>query len=526
MSTQSYNQNPAAMSLALEPEQFNLIRSRIAEHSGFYLDRTGRRAVTLAVAQRLAATKLTIKGYLRLINSAAAQAELQSLAELLLNHETLFFRNQVHLEALRTAIIPQLHRTKPAGKPLHIWSAGCSTGEEAYSLAMITMECLGNPPQRPFRVWGTDLSTTALTKARRGIYQGRTLNNLSTNITRRYLRRAGSSYAVNEQVREVVTFEQHNLLNPFPSWASSVDLIFCQNVTIYFQLETFRQLAERFYKILPSGGMLFLGFSETLWNVFDGFRLCEIGGSFVYVKEPEPTKSHQTGQVVTPTARTTNRSLKPAATAPLRPIEPAEPVLNNKVSRRLLEDRETRPLPPIPYAPPGSFPDQTVQIQAAMERGQVLLHQGKASVALGLLSQLPLHSDLAPRILVLMAQAHANIGDIDLALAEAHRALELDTLSGEAYRLLGLLSLQQGQFQEATQQLERARYLCPDIALISFHLAEAYRQLKRYDSALREYRNTLRKLTSIPADSLLEGVAVGWLRATCQQHIRHLEERK
>ena len=151
--------------------------------------------------------------------------------------------------------------------------------------------------------------------------------------------------------------------------------------------------------------------------------------------------------------------------------------------------------------------------------GRELLGQGETDEALLALRIVSPQSACAPQALTLTARAHADLGDLDLAAAEVQRALEIDTLNEEAQLLLGVIFGRQGQWPLAIQQLERARYLSADSALVSFYLAEAYRQDGRNDKAAREYRNTLRKLNVHPPGMLLDGVAVGWLRETCQRQM-------
>lgn len=511
--------------VTLQPAQFDVVRDLLATYGGVYLDRTSQRVLTLGVCQRMAATGLTLERYIARLAQPAGRSELHQLAELILNHETIFFRNLPHMNALQQVILPQLHQQKPAQAALRIWSAGCSTGEEPYSLAITALETLGHSSARPLAVWATDLSETALAKARRGIYRGRALTNVKPDVYRTYFEYRREGWSLREHVRSIVTFDQLNLLDPFPSKAQGVDIIFCQNVTIYFQLATFRNLVERFYAILPEGGMLFLGFSETLWNVFDKFRLREIAGAFVYVKEAAATAGAIS---FTPSSNAAGRP----AEQPNRPPAPA-----SRLSPRI-EDKGPKPAPalagqrpPAPFSPNGqqpvssSTPSHTVHTMDTdiLQRGQELLAAGKVEEVLTMCYQSPLDGAQAPQVLTLIARAHANRGDFDLAVAEARRAVELDPLIAEAYLLLGMLHAQQGQQQEAAQQFERARYLEPASALVSYHLAECYRQLQRREVALREYRNTLNKLAGHAPDAIVDGVAVDWLRETCKRHIKLLE---
>lgn len=465
---------------ALETARIAALRDRLANYCGVYLDDTRRIALSSAVQRRAKACGLHPAVYTDELGTPAGLAELQLLAEELLNHETLFFRNRPHMEALSTTILPELHRRLPPGEPLRIWSAGCATGEEPYSIAISALETLGDPPGRPIQILATDLSASALARARAGIYRGRTLSNLTPERRERFFTGYGETLTVSERVRQMVTFEQRNLIDPFPASAKDVHVIFCQNVTIYFQIATCRSLMGRFYEIMAEGGTLFLGFSETLWNIFDRFRWREVAGAYVYYKESQPG-----GAIVTrgPT---------------LAPASARTPVQRSGARQRQ----------PMPLAGP-----------ELAEQGRVLLDAGQVDRALELFYAAPLAGPQAPQILALAARAHANRGDLDLAAAEARRALDLDPLTTEAYLLIGLVYARQDQPGEAIRQLERARYLDSGSALISFHLAECYRQDGRSEGALREYRNTIRKLAAHPPDQLIDGVAVRWLIETCRRYV-------
>ncbi len=521
----------------LSDSQFERVRDLLATYAGVYLDRTNQRGVAAALRQRMQATGKGLESYLSHIAHARGRSELHTFAELLLNHETMFFRNQAHMAALRDIILPYLHRTKPAGAPIRIWSAGCSTGEEPYSLAILAAECIGLPLVRPVQIYGTDLSSAALHKARRARYRGRALHNVEPELRQRYFVRHEDGWQVREPIRTLVTLEQLNLLEPFPPWTSELDIIFCQNVTIYFSLETFRQLAERFFHTLPSGGMLFLGFSETLWNVFNGFQLHEVGGAFVYVKGNLPIAQRRSpsGRLLDPlaphvaaTASTPSRPIVPPASASPRRTPPTSPQREATVPppppaspTAPLRTPRTAPVPPAappPLTPPIAAPDPAALVQ----QGRAWLDAGAIEPVLDLHRHVATSGAAAPQLLALIARAHANRGDIDLAIVEARRALELDSLVSDAYHLLGVLYLQRGEVSASIQHLERARYLEPEMPLISFHLAEAYRAALRPSTALREYRATLHKLAPLAADTVLDGVAVSWLRATCERQISQL----
>ncbi|MEI7643007.1 MAG: CheR family methyltransferase [Chloroflexales bacterium] len=464
----------------LSAKQLATLRDLLASYCGVYLDDSRQQTLRSAATHRAALRGQSVHDYAAHLADPASRDEIHALAELLVNHETVFFRNRPHMAALRQTTLPDLHRRLPPGAPIRIWSAGCATGEEAYSIAIAAIEALDSAPSRPIEIVASDLSEAALARARAGIYRGRALGNLSEAQRRRFFTPSGSDgLAVGEHLRRIVRFERRNLLDPIPPELIGVHMIFCQNVTIYFQLETCRALMGRFYEALAEDGALFLGFSETLWNIFSRFHWREVSGTYVYYKESQ-------------------RALRPPTAA--LPVLPAI--------------QSARP-PRARIAPARSRPDDA----EIAERGRALIDAGNGDAALNLLYAAALRGEQAPQILALTARAHANRGDLDLAAAEARRALELDPLTTEAHLLIGMIYARQGQPVEAIRQLERARYLDTAAPLISFHLAECYRQIDRPEAALREYRNTIQKLTGHSPDQLIDGVAVGWLAETCQRYL-------
>ncbi|WP_298816178.1 CheR family methyltransferase [Chloroflexus sp.] len=470
--------------MTLSPESLSPLRDLLARYCGVLLDEARLITLRSAVERRSAVVGRAPAQYLADLTLSADRHELQQLAELLLNHETVFFRNRPHMEALRKTLLPELHARLPPGAPIKIWSAGCATGEEPYSIAITALEALGDPLPRPVEILATDLSAAALAKARQGVYRGRTLTNLTPAQRLRFFTLVGDGLAVQERVRQLVTFTQHNLLEPFPPAVRGTHILFCQNVTIYFSLDTCRALMGRFYEILTEGGTLCLGFSETLWNIFDRLRPIAVDGAFLYRKDPPRQRS-----------------------------------LPESGGKRTAQPRMTRPRHTGSASRQSAlFTDETV-----VSDGRRLIESGQIDAALDLFARAPLAGRHAPAVLALAAQAHANRGDLDLALAEARRTLELNPLVTEAHLLLGLIYERQQQLPLAIRHLERARYLSNDSPIVAFHLAECYRQTGRVVDAIREYRNAERLLAGLPPDQVLEGVAIHWLTESCRRWIVRLE---
>lgn len=467
------------------------MRDLIADYCGVFYDDARSSMVETALQQRAKALGIAAETYAELVR--ADTAELQRLAELVLNHETQFYRNRAQMATLERVILPELHRRLPAQAPLRLWSAGCATGEEAYSLAIAVYEALGDPLPRPVEVWATDLSSTALERARLGVYKARSCAHLSSAQRGRYFEAVGDALTPTAKLRQLVQFQQFNLLAPFPPQAAGVHLVSCQNVTIYFRLATCRALMERYYEVLADGGYLLLGFSETLWTIFERFRWREESGVYVYYKE-----SQSTGQSEAPLSQT-----PPTAHKEAEKRAAARPAAHKK-----------------------SLTTSASTQAEIVERGRALLEAGRAEAALELVARAPLVGSDAPRLLALAARAHADRGELDLAAAEARRVLELNPLATEAHLLIGIIQVRQGRPEVAVHSLERARCLDGASPVIAFHLAECYRYLGRTASALREYRNARIYLATHPPDQPIEGVAPGWLSETCRHYETMLEHSK
>lgn len=467
------------------------VRDQLAARFGLYIDDSRMAQGRTLVATRSQRLGLTPTAYQAFISTNAGTRELHTLAEQLANHETQFFRNTAHFRSLRDYIFPALHQHRPPFRPLRCWSAGCATGEEPYSIAMVALNMWGSPPSRAVQIWGSDLSAIALERARLGEYRGRTLTNLQP-MYRSWFDPTETGLRVGTAVRSLVQFEQHNLLDPLPAWASDLDVVFCQNVTIYFQLATCKRLIERIYQAMAANSYLLLGFSESLWGIFDGFETIELDGAFIYRKG---APSAETRRAAVPTVR--------ASTARAH--------------------GHTLPTAPIRRVSPAAQPEQAQPVAAQLEQARQLRATGEQRTALHLLNQIA-PDQRSPVVLALSAQLHADLGEREQAAAEARRALELDVMQEAAYLVLGMLELESGAWLEAIQYLERALYLMPESPTVSFYLAESYRQQGRVEPARREYRNTMRKLEGVAPTTLLDGIAAGWLHATCGRWLDSLDK--
>lgn len=215
-------------------------------------------------------------------------AEMRSLLNEITIGETYFFRGQAQLDALAKVILPKLAnlQSKQALRKIRIWSAGCSTGEEPYTLSILLLELLSEKFKGwSFEILATDLNDTSLAKCREGLYGDYAVRHLSPERKRKFFSENGALFRVNDQVRSLVKFDRLNLQDQSKMlFMKGFDLIFCCNVLIYFDGTAKKRTVGHFYNGLIPGGYFFLGECETLFGIFDEFRLTHFPGTTGYHK--------------------------------------------------------------------------------------------------------------------------------------------------------------------------------------------------------------------------------------------------
>jgi chemotaxis protein methyltransferase CheR len=254
----------------LTPAQFARVTSQLYAHCGIRL-REGKEALVRArLARRLRVLDLPdFDAYLAYVDADPARREFAEMIDVLTTNTTSFLREASHFQYLRTAVLPAL----PG--PIRIWSAGCSTGEEPYTLAMLLAETLGDAPSRDVRILATDISHRALQAAQRGVYPAAAMADVPPAWLERYWHHSaapgGDVYEAGSTIRRLVSLARLNLMEHWPM-SGQFDLILCRNVMIYFDKGTQQRLIDRFHALLKPGGHLFVGHSESLTGLTHRFR--------------------------------------------------------------------------------------------------------------------------------------------------------------------------------------------------------------------------------------------------------------
>ncbi len=254
-------------------KDFRFIVKYIAEHAGIVLSDAKRDLVYGRLVRRLRALRLsTFSEYCDLLIQDN-EVELEHFVNALTTNLTSFFREPHHFDYLQQTVFPHLLKTKQK-KEIRIWSAGCSTGEEPYGIAIAAAESV--PADWDIQILATDLDSNVVAKAQQGIYNLDRVEGIENARLKRWFRKGSGSNAgkvkVSSELQELITFHQLNLLHQWPM-KTLFDIIFCRNVVIYFDKETQKVLFDRYANQLVSDGHLFIGHSETMYKVCDRFSL-------------------------------------------------------------------------------------------------------------------------------------------------------------------------------------------------------------------------------------------------------------
>ena len=408
-------------SRVLADDEYGLVTEALVRMAGLVFDASRRGAISAIVTERMNTTKHpSVDSYLAFVESALGVNERQQLLDAVTIQETHFFRNLPQIDALRRDVLPDLlRRNRATGRPLTIWSAGCSTGEEPYTIAMLLLELLAEHGPHPVRIVGTDVSAAALDVARAGVYSGRTIQLAEPSAVERWFDpQADGSFSVAQPVRDLVEFDLQNLVIDEPPFSSGeVDLIVCRNVTIYFGKETTTRLVGSFHRLLAVGGYLLLGHAETLWQISDDFSLLPVGEAFVYRKD----------------AAAPRRS----GPAPLRRPAPVRSQPRRVMSSVLrvpgLRPRKQAPLPPP--APPRDVPVAPSPVDDIL-RAREALTVGNYAEAASLAERATAAHPLLVEGYIIEGRALSNQGDDDGAIVALRKAVFLDPSAAHAHFLL------------------------------------------------------------------------------------------
>ena len=276
--------------IQMSNEEFTMIRDYIHEKSGIFFAENKMYLIKNRLSKRMGELEIkNVRDYFYHVKYDTSMKEFNILMDLVTTNETSFFRNEPQLLSFGAEVLPKIikERNDSNGpKTLRIWSAGCSSGEEPYTLAMIMLDNMPALSGWNLEIIASDISEEILQKARAGEYSGLTLRNTKADILAKYFIKSGDIYRIKPEVKSIIKFTHLNLNDERRiAMMNNFDVIFCRNVMIYFSDEVKKRLVRGYYNALKPGGFFYIGHSETLHGISKAFKLVYFKNALVYSKE-------------------------------------------------------------------------------------------------------------------------------------------------------------------------------------------------------------------------------------------------
>jgi chemotaxis protein methyltransferase CheR len=452
-----------------EVERF---RAVIGQKLGLHVDEGRLDQLADLLRQRLTAGgHPRLEGYLqRLASGAGLAEEIRALAEQLTVSETFFFRNSDHFRALTQLVLPErIRRQGGTQRRLRLLSAGCASGEEPYSLAILVREALPDLATWDIKIIAIDINPANLARAAQGRYTSWSLRATPDDVRRRWFHEDGRDFVLDSAVRKMVTFEERNLVVDDPRYWQSLgcDVVLCRNVLMYFRPEALLDVVHRLGQATLPGGFLFMGHAETLRGFAQDFHLRHTHETFYYQRlevweRPVALPALNAGAVID--------AGSPAARE--KPVSWIDVIARASDRIASLASDRSRPaaVPPIEPSPAGAAAppgrNGSWNLAGVMET----MRQERFAAAREQLAALPPDSHRSPDALLLGAVLLTNEGRLPEAEAACRQLLALDELNAGAHYLMALAREQVGDHPGAVGHDQTAMYLDPAFAMPHLHL--------------------------------------------------------
>jgi chemotaxis protein methyltransferase CheR len=500
--------------------QYQLFRGLILERTGMSFG--PRRHDALAGGVLTAAKRAdceNLEKYYRLLQGARTDNELwDDLIGTITVGETYFFRNPAHFEALRQHVLHDLIARHRDEHRLRIWSAGCSTGEEPYSIAILLRQLLPDLADWNVLILATDINKQSLRQARQGRYREWSFRQTDQAVRDLYFTPQGDLFELIPQVREMVTFAYLNLAeDAYPSLATNTNamhLIVCRNVAIYLPEAVTGEIAERFHRCLVTDGWLMVGASETNSMIYNQFAAKNLGGATLYQKAAAPVQQPLT---TTPHIRPTVQSLPVAVSLAPPPesldlsfdlafhFDQAQGGPQDIAQDRIQDLPVEEPALSSAEGPPQPSGEPVELLSDPYQEGLGLLGQGRYEEARACFLDCIARDPELALAYYQMARVHANRGQLKEARSWCQQAIERDPLLTEAHYILALIHQEEGTLHEAVARLKKTLYLDADFILARFSLSNLYQQVGRRNEAARHRAQAIRLAAKMPPDDVVPG---------------------
>lgn len=483
------------------------ISSLISRHSGIHIRDQDYSSLAEKVWRRARSLQLTSLDdyYTYLLNDlenntglsvslpagVVSASEWQELYSILTINESYFFRDSNQFRLLTERILPDIisHKQATAGpgaKPsLRIWSAGCSTGEELYSIAIALDELNFAWDQWDTLLIGTDISKTAVNSACLGLYSNWSFRQMPANLQQKYFHSHHQTHQICDRLRQRVIFQGGNLLSdPYPNLTSglcNIDLIFCRNVFIYLDSQAIGQIIQKFHRVLALQGYLFTGHTELYSQDTSQFTTLSFPESIIYQKQPQP------------------RQLPPPpATAQATTV----PFLEPQRAIAALKAKSLAQITPRPQAT--AAPPQIHDLEKALQEAEALLDQEAYTSAIHRAEAIVKAHPGCDAARKIAARAYANTGRHEQAKHLCLQVIRRYPLSIEMHYLLAQIAEDQNDLDGAKVHLRKIIYLDANFVKAYLDLASIYEREKQLDKTQKMRSHALTLLAKLPPDARLD----------------------
>lgn len=457
----------------------------IVKHTGLVIREQEIDSFWEKISLRIKASKASSpENYYQLLEGKTLETyqEWEKLIILLTNNESYFFRDKEQLNLLKDRIFPELIKRKQAEKTIRICSAGCSTGQEVYTLAIILQEMLPDLQQWNLLILGIDIDSEALKEAAKGVYDPWSFRGVDEVIKQRYFQKINNQYHLKKEIKNLVKFRQINLVkDSFPQSQielRDMDLIVCRNVFIYFDNPAIGKVLDKIYHTLQPSGYFLTGHTELSAQNLSQFDKLVFSESIVYQRPGEKTiksdKEHQLTKENKSAHRKTN----------LCEIEPKLPIINYRLTSQAKQEKSIEKLlhasdlninHHFQFHQPRSIPAQPSNETLFLEI-ENLLAKEKYNLALDLVKQIIQRDSNNFKAYYLQAQIYANLGQYDRAIQSCQQAIQIDSFALTPYYLLAKIAEERGNLEEAKRLLKQIIYLEPSSANAYLDLSHIYKQ--------------------------------------------------
>ena len=429
--------------------------------------------------------------YIYLQDPEASSLEMDILINAVTISETHFFRDAAQINSLEKHVLPKLIEKRRVTKTLRIWSAGCASGEEPYSIAILLKELIPDIANWSITILGTDINTASLERAKKAQYGSWAFREKrALELQKKYFKEDGNRYLLDPAIREMVIFRKLNLVSQsYPSPATntiSMDLILCRNVTIYFSDAVTRWVVDRFYDCLVDDGWLVVGHSEPNIDIYQRFAIRNFPNNVLYQRSSEPNN---------------NFNLPPISKRQEPLIIPPIPV----VSPKHTPHRDPLPIDHGTASELITVPNNLLK-EEVLDKARELLDYGHAEQALDVIKKYHLDFSPSAKSCALMGQLYADLGDWSNAEYWCSRSIELDKLSLDAYFTRSLIFLHQKQIEEAIESMKKVVYIDRNYILGHYNLANLFFEQRSISQALKSLDNAARLLGNKLDDDIVPGV--------------------